>query len=253
MSDGDQHMSTIDAFPDPLPLAQGPTHVAGTILCTTHHSHIPRHVRSFLRHAAATMNSFNSRPFARNASKTFRPAFDYLSNISQSNIHLPTTSKHSATATHRRKTTADSIDDTDDDLENNTLNMDRRSHSRHGSQEAGGSLAPAIPLIDIGSRSASPNPHTYPRSRSAAQSEDEDDEYELSSSIRPLVGGGRAQYGAGSGSWNMVFRQGGLGGWLFGTWAGWQVCIGVLVFWVGGCGFGLLLMNRFIMLTGVYK
>jgi hypothetical protein len=34
---------------------------------------------------------------------------------------------------------------------------------------------------------------------------------------------------------------------------GWQVWVGLLVFLVGGCGFGLLLMNRFIMLTGVYK
>ncbi|KAF3044387.1 hypothetical protein E8E12_010053 [Didymella heteroderae] len=203
------------------------------------------------------MNSFNSRPFARNASKTFRPAFDYLSNNLRS-VQLPSaskqTSKYSASA-HRRKTTADSIDDLDSDLENNNnTTMDRRSHSRHSSQEAGqAGLAAPVPLIDIGSRSASPNPHSYPRSRSAAQSEDEDDEYELSSSIRPLVGGGRTQYERNGGSWKMVFRQGGLGGWLFGTWVGWQVWVGLLVFWVGGCGFGLLLMNRFIMLTGVYK
>jgi hypothetical protein len=200
------------------------------------------------------MNTFNSRPFARNTSKTFRPAFDYLSNISRSAVQLPTsskqTSKYSTTATHRRKTTADSIDDIDyDDIEHTATMDNRRSHSRHNSseQEAGG-LAPAVPLIDIGSRSTSP----YPRSRSAAQSEDEDDEYELSSSIRPLVGGGRSA-GYERGDWKMIFRQGGLGNFLFGTWVGWQIWIGVLVFWVGGCGFGLLLMNRFIMLTGVYK
>jgi len=210
------------------------------------------------------MNSFNSRPFARNASKTFRPAFDYLSNGIRS-VQLPTTSKHSATATHRRKTTADSIDDIDSDLDSNNYygnkhdTMDRRSHSRHGSQEAGASLAAPVPLIDIGSRSASPNQqsHSYPRSRSAAQSEDEDDDYDYdyegSSSIRPLVGGGRSGYERTGGSWKMVLRQGGLGKWLFGTWVGWQVWVGLLVFWTGGCGFGLLLMNRFIMLTGVYK
>ena len=218
----------------------------------------PRHVRSFLRHAADTMNSFNSRPFARNASKTFRPAFDYLSNGIRS-VQLPTTSKHSATATHRRKTTNDSIDDIDDDLESNNHSskhgtMDRRSHSRHGSQEAGAGLSAPVPLIDIGSRSASPNPHSYPRSRSAAQSEDEDDDYDYEgSSIRPLVGGRSSDTLARNGSWKMILRQGGLGKWLFGTWAGWQVWVGLLVFWTGGCGFGLLLMNRFIMLTGVYK
>lgn len=197
------------------------------------------------------MNSFNSRPFARNTPKAFRPAFDYLSNISRS-VQLPTTkqtAKHS-TATHRRKTTADSIDGIDDDdIEARPIMSNLRAHSRNTSQDA--SLAPAVPLIDIGSRNASPAP--YPRSRSAAQSEDEDDDdYELSSSIRPLVGGGRgAQYERSS--WKMIFKQGGLGGFLFGTWVGWQIWIGILVFWVGGCGFGLLLMNRFIMLTGVYK
>jgi hypothetical protein len=212
------------------------------------------------------MNSFNSRPFARNAAKTFSPAFDYLSNNLRA-VQLPSsskqTSKHSSAA-HRRKATNDSLDGIDEDLESNyysTKNstMDRRSHSRHGSQEAG--LAAPVPLIDINSRSASPNPHAYPRSRSAAQSDDsgnEDDEFELSS-IRPLVGGNsRSPYEhgasfAGGGSWKMVLRQGGLGRWLFGTWAGWQVWVGLLVFWTGGCGFGLLLMNRFIMLTGVYK
>lgn len=226
-----------------------------TILCTAKHQHSIHHVlRFFLRHATAAMNS--SRPFARNTSKTFRPAFDYLSNISRSAIQLPTskptkqTSRTSTTTTHRHKTTADSIDDLDSDIERNAnsrMEGNRRSHSSHNSQEAGG-LAPAVPLIDIGSRSTSP----YPRSRSAAQSEDEDDDYELSSSIRPLVGGGRST-GYERGDWKMILRQGGLGGFLFGTWVGWQIWIGLLVFWVGGCGFGLLLMNRFIMLTGVYK
>lgn len=200
------------------------------------------------------MNSFNSRPFARNASKTFRPAFDYLSNISRSTIQLPTTSKQtskfSAAATHRRKVTADSIDGLDDDIEHNANMSNMRPHSRHSSQEASTGLAPAIPLIDVGSRSGTPNP--YPRSRSAAQSEDEDDDYQLNSSIRPLVGGGRSSRFE-KGDWKMIFRQGGLGGFLHGTWVGWQIWIGILVFWVGGCGFGLLLMNRFIMLTGVYK
>ncbi|KAL1653820.1 hypothetical protein SLS61_003605 [Didymella pomorum] len=220
--------------------------------CTIYYDH-----DEAMKAVIGTLNAaFNSRPFARNASKTFRPAFDYLSNNLRS-VQLPTTSKHSTTATHRRKTTNDSIDDydIDSDLENNNYNhnptMDRRSHSRHGSQEAGASLAAPVPLIDIGSRSASPS---YPRSRSAAQSEDEDDEYDYegSSSIRPLVGGSSSRYEHGT-SFKMVLRQGGLGKWLFGTWAGWQVWVGLLVFWTGGCGFGLLLMNRFIMLTGVYK
>jgi hypothetical protein len=101
-------------------------------------------------------------------------------------------------------------------------------------------------LIDIGSRSNSP----YPRIRSAAQSEDEDDEYEPASSIRPLVSHG---VGRGSHAFRGFWQQGGPGAFFFSTWRGWQVWVGLLVFWVGGCSFGLLLMNRFIMLTGVYK
>ncbi|KAF2734276.1 hypothetical protein EJ04DRAFT_512638 [Polyplosphaeria fusca] len=34
---------------------------------------------------------------------------------------------------------------------------------------------------------------------------------------------------------------------------GWQIWVGLLVFWVGGCGFGLLLMQRFIIQTGTYR
>lgn len=106
-----------------------------------------------------------------------------------------------------------------------------------------------MPLIDIsgGSRASSP----YPRSRSAVQSEDEDDDFEPMDSIRPLVGS--HDIGRGGSAFRGIMRQGGLGGFFFGTWLGWQIWVGLLVFWVGGCSFGLLLMNRFIMLTGIYK
>lgn len=50
-----------------------------------------------------------------------------------------------------------------------------------------------------------------------------------------------------------LFQRGGLGQCLFGTDIGAQVYVGLLVFWVGGCQFGLLLMNRFILWTGTYK
>ncbi|KAK0654279.1 hypothetical protein DIS24_g5399 [Lasiodiplodia hormozganensis] len=112
-----------------------------------------------------------------------------------------------------------------------------------------------VPLVDLSSRTPSP----YPRSRASGgggASEDEDDDvYEPgpSSLVRPLVSAADIGSG-GSSSWRRVLRNtGGLGNFFFGTWMGWQVYVGLLVFWVAGASFGLLLMNRFILLTGVYK
>ena len=178
----------------------------------------------------------NSLRFNRSSQQAFRKPLDFLNNLSQPNSKR----KNSH---HNRQPSASSLDDTDhSDVEQYADMEGRRSHSTQNSQS---DLQPPVPLIDIGSRSTSP----YPRSRSAVTSEDEDDEYETASSIRPLVGhasrGGTAVRG--------ISKQGGLGHFLFATWAGWQVWVGVLVFWVGGCQFGLLLMNRFIMLTGIYK
>lgn len=110
-----------------------------------------------------------------------------------------------------------------------------------------------VPLVDLSSRTPSP----YPRSRASGgggTSEDEDDDvYEPgpSSLVRPLVSA--ADIGSGgssSSSWRRVLRNtGGLGNFFFGTWMGWQVYVGLLVFWVAGASFGLLLMNRFILLS----
>ncbi|KAH7057046.1 hypothetical protein B0J12DRAFT_402285 [Macrophomina phaseolina] len=133
--------------------------------------------------------------------------------------------------------------------------MDSSStHLRTTSAGSANELAPAVPLVDLSSSSRTPSP--YPRSRgSAATSEDEDDfDYEPAASlVRPLVADdiGRGG-GGGGGGWQKVVR-GGLGNFFFGTWLGWQVYVGLLVFWVAGSGFGLLLMNRFVLLTGVYK
>jgi hypothetical protein len=176
----------------------------------------------------------NSLRFNRSSKQAFRKPLDFLGNLARA----PADHKKKDDST-RRQTSVSSLDDTDhSDIEQYAQMEGRWSHSAHNSQSE---LQPAVPLVDFGSRSTSP----YPRSRSAVPSEDEDDAYEPVSSIRPLVG----RDGSARGIWS----QGGLGGFLFGTWIGWQVWVGLLVFWVGGCQFGLLLMNRFIMLTGVYK
>ncbi|KAL7266737.1 hypothetical protein RUND412_010700 [Rhizina undulata] len=48
-------------------------------------------------------------------------------------------------------------------------------------------------------------------------------------------------------------RDGRLGRWLWGTQRGWIVYMGMVVTLYGVCSFGLLVMNRFILWTGVYK
>jgi hypothetical protein len=187
----------------------------------------------------------NSLRFNRSSQQAFRKPLDFLSNLSRSAIQLPPdgSRKKSDGYTKRRNLSASSLDDTDhSDIEQYAQMEGRRSHSTQNSQSE---LQPPVPLIDLGSRSTSP----YPRIRSAVQSEDEDDDDEPASSIRPLVGRGSGRGGNKRGIWS----QGGMGHFLFNTWTGWQWWVGLLIFWIGGCSFGLLLMNRFTMLTGVYK
>lgn len=184
------------------------------------------------------MNS--SRPFTRTANNLFRPAVSYLHSKKTDDIPPPLARrKHSASS---------SLDDTDHSDIEAYAGMDS-TRTSHSSKNSLTELVPgpsgSVPLIDL-SRTPSP----YPRSRSAAQSEDEDDDFEPASSIRPLVS---SDVGSGGGMWRRVTRQGGLGGFFFGTWMGWQVWVGLLIFWVAGSSFALVLMNRFIMLTGVYK
>jgi len=194
------------------------------------------------------MNS--SRAFTRTTQNTFRKPLDFLSNLSRTTAAQlpPQDRKRKDSYARRRNNSASSIDDTDhSDVEFYAqMETSRRGHSAQNSQSE---LQPAVPLIDIGSRSNSP----YPRNRSAAQSDDEDfdeDDYETASSIRPLVS---HDMGRGSQPFRGFWQQGGPGAFFFNTWQGWQLWVGLLVFWVGGSSFGLLLMNRFIMLTGVYK
>jgi len=204
--------------------------------CTTNHN-VP-----FPPPLCNAANSMNSLRFNRSSKQAFRKPLDFLSNLSRSGVQLPP--DHDKKTDQRPNLRASSLDDSDSsDVEYYAQMEGRRSHSAHNSQSE---LQPPVPLMDVGSRSTSP----YPRIRSAVQSEDEDDEYEAASSIRPLVGRGA---GRGGNAKRGMTSQGGLGYFLFSTWTGWQVWVGLLVFWVGGCSFGLLLMNRFIMLTGVYK
>jgi len=115
--------------------------------------------------------------------------------------------------------------------------------TRHTSHDSSPSTTPdhstPIPLIDF-SRTPSPSPYRARPSRSATQSEDSDYEPDTASSLRPLVG---AQ-DRGRRAW---WARGGLGAFLFGSWAGWQVYVGGLVLYVGVVGYMLVLLNRFVL------
>lgn len=121
---------------------------------------------------------------------------------------------------------------------------DRKSRSKFRADEL---MPTPMPLIDI-SRTTSP----YPRSRSAVQSEDEDDyDFGQAAQRKPLVS--KDFVGTSKSNAKRIFQKGGVGHFLFGTAIGWRIYLALLVFWVGGCQFGLLLMNRFIFWTGTYK
>ncbi|KAI4850211.1 hypothetical protein E4T44_02880 [Aureobasidium sp. EXF-8845] len=106
---------------------------------------------------------------------------------------------------------------------------------------------PSIPLRD-----ASRSPSPFARVKIPAQSED-DEEYELRNISQATGLVAKDNIAGDRSSAQRIFQKGGIGQFLFGTAVGWRVYIVLLVFWVGGCQFGTLLMNRFILWTGTYK
>lgn len=154
------------------------------------------------------------------SSNIFKPALHYLSSSS-------TTSKDPSTP----RITHSDPDDIDSSPQGPSL---RPWHSRDSSNELHGT----IPLIDY-SRTPSPNPYRS-RNRSATQSEDEDED--VPASLRPLY-----QNSDGRGWWRNLSGTENLGAWLFGTWIGYQVWVGLLVIYCFSVGSTLVLMNRFIL------
>lgn len=178
------------------------------------------------------MLSNRPRPFTSpGTSKFFKPAFQYLSNI---------TNTPKPYRTHGRSSSIDGSDLESFRDHDTPLDLAPSSNMNQLSNRSSGELHPTpVPLIDF-SRSPSP----YARNRSAVHSEDEDDELEPVAPIQPLID---QTIGNSRQRWQDSLNEGGLGGWLFGSPLGWQVYVGLLVFLVGGCGFVLLLMNRFIL------
>lgn len=171
-------------------------------------------------------------PFA--STNFFKPASQFLRSTSSATF-----------ATHRKSSSLDELD-SDTEAGRRIVTMDGHDRSSYSAYQAGELTPKPIPLVDI-SRSPSP----YPRSRSAVPSDDEDDYFGQAAQSKPLVS--KDFSGTSKSRAKRIFQKGGIGHFLFGTAIGWRVYLSLLVSWVGGCQFGLLLMNRFIFWTGTYK
>lgn len=114
------------------------------------------------------------------------------------------------------------------------------------SRDSSGELEPGIPLVDY-SRTPSPSPYKNRRPEDwRADESGEDDglgEEGDGSFLRGEVEGKR-------GFWRQLTKSDTLGGFLFGTWVGWQVYVGLLVVWSIAVQGVLVLMNRFILWSG---
>jgi hypothetical protein len=153
----------------------------------------------------------------------FRPALQYL--LSEGRPRK---------VRHRRNSTLDSLDsDSGRVQENMTYNSQQSSSGLH---------AGPVPLITL---SRSNSPFARKRSSSNPDSDSDEDDQNGSSSRRPfLLHDDRRRVG-----WQGLMSQGGLGQWLFTTPSGWSFYVGFLVLWVGGCGLGLICMNRIVLLS----
>jgi hypothetical protein len=106
-------------------------------------------------------------------------------------------------------------------------------------------LHPAsIPLINI-SGSASP---ARRQSDSTSNPDTDDDDWgdNPSSAQQPFF----MQDGAKYTGWRLFVYGGGAGQFFFNTPLGWQLYIGILVLWLGGCQISLAIMNRIILWSG---
>ncbi|QSZ36227.1 hypothetical protein DSL72_007353 [Monilinia vaccinii-corymbosi] len=156
----------------------------------------------------------------------FRPALQYL--INTTNPHLP-----QSLSSRRRSHSASSLD------------SDEETGDKMSSRNATTSseLHPSIPLINI---SRSPSPYRSQEASSPTSESDEEYENWGTSSRRPFLSQEEPKYTG----WRWLLYSGGLGQFLFNTTIGWRFYIGILVFWLGGCGIGLTVMNRIILWSG---
>ncbi|TVY62800.1 GDP-fucose transporter [Lachnellula suecica] len=167
----------------------------------------------------------------RNAdANPFRPALQYLLN-----------SKGKQPRAHHKQSSSSGSLDSDSDTPRSRM-------SPYNPKNSTEFRSTSIPLISI---SRSPSPYARRASNSNPASDTDDDDYGdgRSSSRRPFL----PDDGYKLTGWRALLYGGGFGQWLFTTQLGWTVYIGVLVFWLGGCQIGLILMNRIILWSAYLK
>ena len=169
-------------------------------------------------------------PFAANG--LFKPASHYLNSTA-----------NTASELHRR---SPSLDDSDTELGKDNAVQEKEIPRSTYLTPVISNESPSVPLID---HSRSPSPFT--RSESTAQLEDKVETVTFNQDLEenePLVtvdlhGRSRA---------TQVLYKDGLGQFFFGTATGWKTYTSLLIFWVGGCHFSLLLVNKSVSEVGPY-
>jgi hypothetical protein len=163
-------------------------------------------------------------PRNNDSPNSFPPAIQYLrSNTSRSK--------------HRASSSSGSIDSESDTSRSRMYNPKSSTEFRDGS----------IPLISL---SRSPSPYLRRQSGSNPPSETDDDDWEDQQTLRqPFL----SQEPRNITGWKPFFQGGGFGQFLFTTQRGWSLYVGVLVFWLGGCEIGVIIMNRIILWSAYLK
>ncbi|KAI6247842.1 GDP-fucose transporter 1 [Erysiphe necator] len=116
----------------------------------------------------------------------------------------------------------------------------------HNLMSSSGRGITSIPLISI-SRSPSPSLRRHTELNPQCSVDGEDD---WDTGIRTPFFSNDSTKDHG---WRHWIYNGGSGHFLFNTPTGWQLYTSTLILWLGGCQIGLILMNRIILWTGVYK
>ncbi|CZR68776.1 uncharacterized protein PAC_18675 [Phialocephala subalpina] len=157
------------------------------------------------------------------SSNPFKPALQYLISAGRN------------PSKHRQSNSSGSLDS---DGEGTRSRMSYQPKSSNEFRQT------SIPLISI-SRSPSPFRRRHSDSNPASETDDDDWGDYPNSSRQPFLPDASKLTG-----WQWLMYGGGFGHFFFNTPVGWQLYIGILVLWLGGCQIGLTIMNRIILWSG---